>query len=370
MSRLRPVVVGGRAYVAAGDAGLIILDVSDPAHPAPISTLDGSFANSVDVVGERAYVSVTHVSQMLPNSSELLSVDISNPANPQVLGRYALKDGIGIDDIQVVGALAYILTASENGLLILNIEDPAHPALVGRFDTEAGPKSLQVIGTRAYILTYFEGILVIDVHDPTAPTQLAAYAPRGEAHGLTIVGERAFINDNYGLLALDIRRPAHPQVIGQYDTAPSGFIANVAVVDNLAYVAAYMQGMRIFDIRDSSRPRLIGDFQVKDLVPRALQVVGSLAFLADLYGKLRILDVHDPAAPRLLSTFISSYAISDVKVVGTRVYVADQTPEKDQKPTLAILDVSDPSVPKLIGQYYSPYWIQKVTLVGTKAYII
>ena len=50
-------VAGSYAYVADGDSGLQIIDISDPANPILVGTYDTSgFADDVYVVGSHAYV--------------------------------------------------------------------------------------------------------------------------------------------------------------------------------------------------------------------------------------------------------------------------------------------------------------------------
>jgi hypothetical protein len=76
------VVVAGRyAYVADYDAGLQIIDISNPASPTLVGTYNTSGnAWDVAIAGRNAYV-----------SDELLGikiVDISNPAAPTLIGAY------------------------------------------------------------------------------------------------------------------------------------------------------------------------------------------------------------------------------------------------------------------------------------------
>ncbi|AKQ66210.1 hypothetical protein A176_003122 [Myxococcus hansupus] len=69
---------GPLAVVAAGSAGLVLVDVSDPAHPEILKTVDvHGFATDVRLVGSLAYVSA--------GAAGVAVVDVSNPREAQLL---------------------------------------------------------------------------------------------------------------------------------------------------------------------------------------------------------------------------------------------------------------------------------------------
>ena len=74
-------VSGNYAYVADGDAGLQVIDVSNPANPQRVGGYDTSGdAQGVAVSGNYAYVA--------DGGAGLQVIDVSNPANPQRVGGY------------------------------------------------------------------------------------------------------------------------------------------------------------------------------------------------------------------------------------------------------------------------------------------
>ena len=69
------------AYVADGDAGLQVIDVSNPANPVRVGGYDTSgYAYGVAVSGNIAYVA--------DDDAGLQVIDVSNPASPVRVGGY------------------------------------------------------------------------------------------------------------------------------------------------------------------------------------------------------------------------------------------------------------------------------------------
>ena len=77
-------VVDERAYIADQEAGLRIVDVSDPAAPVELGFLLMPFnAENVTVDGTKAYVS--------DGPGGLRIIDVSNPAAPVELGSFRAR---------------------------------------------------------------------------------------------------------------------------------------------------------------------------------------------------------------------------------------------------------------------------------------
>jgi hypothetical protein len=118
-------VVGNYAYVALGEYGLAVFDVSTPTNCVQVGGCDtrGS-AERVAVAGNYAYVA----------DGGLQVIDVSNPANPvRVGGCTNAPDGHAYG-MAVAGNYAYV-AGGMNGLAVIDVTDPANPARVGSYDT-------------------------------------------------------------------------------------------------------------------------------------------------------------------------------------------------------------------------------------------
>ena len=97
----------------------------------------------------------------------LLIFDVSNPTNPQQIGRLN-TNGLALG-VYVSGNYAYVAD-KENGLVIIDISNPTNPQQVGHCDTNGYASDVYVSGNYAYIADGGNGLVIIDISDPTNPT--------------------------------------------------------------------------------------------------------------------------------------------------------------------------------------------------------
>ena len=81
-------VIGSHAFLAAGGAGLLVVDISNPAAPLEVGSYDtGDVARDVVVKGDHAYVA--------DRIDGLRVINISDPATPFEEGFYQTPTAIG-----------------------------------------------------------------------------------------------------------------------------------------------------------------------------------------------------------------------------------------------------------------------------------
>lgn len=101
---------GNFAYIASGDFGLQVLDISDPRHPKLINVLDTfGYVNHVEVANNTAYVS--YIPQTWENYESVNAFDISNPYNPAYIGYY---EGYANNDHQMDESESHIFYLADS----------------------------------------------------------------------------------------------------------------------------------------------------------------------------------------------------------------------------------------------------------------
>src|SRR5262249_49289403 len=124
---------GDRVYAgSATNGGLFkIIDVSDPAHPAQLGSLDTSETMDLTVRGSYAFLA----DEAGFGDGGLRVVDVTDPSLPNVVGQEtgcSYADGV---DVSSDGNTVYIACAAdanfENALQIIDTTDKANPALIG-----------------------------------------------------------------------------------------------------------------------------------------------------------------------------------------------------------------------------------------------
>ncbi|WP_013334483.1 DUF4347 domain-containing protein [Gloeothece verrucosa] len=341
-------VTGNRAYVAAGNTGLQIIDTSNPTQPTLLGTYDtvGS-ANDVTVVDNIAYVA--------DGSAGLQIIDISNPAQPVLLGTYDTPNEA--TDVEVAGNTAYLVGGLNSQLQIINITNPSQPLLLGTYGNFSYARDVEVAGNIAYVLDYNSGLQIIDVSNPTQPASLGSYGPFNAARDLEVAGNTAYITSYYGINTIDISNPAQPVSVGYYGSP--GTNGNLTLVDNTAYWAT--RGIEILNISNPAQPERLGGYGTAANL-NSVAVVGNTAYLAG-NGEIEILNISNPAQPELLDIYDTPGNATDLTVIGNTAYVADGNAG------LQILDISNRSQPSLLRTYDTPGYAQDVTVVGNTAYV-
>ncbi|RME92941.1 MAG: hypothetical protein D6766_09140, partial [Verrucomicrobia bacterium] len=150
--------------------------------PGPL----GGPAESVQVVGQTAYVAV--------GGGGLLIVDVSDPAHPTRLGGHD-TDGIALD-VALSGNRAFVADGPA-GVVVLDVSDPAHPVPLGHHDTEGEALAVAVSGRLAFVADGPAGLVVLDVSDPANPVRLVSREaePYRLIQDVAVSGDRAFVVD-------------------------------------------------------------------------------------------------------------------------------------------------------------------------------
>ena len=147
--------------------------------------------------------------------SILLSVGFSIGAqecDPQVVS--GLPTTVGIADLDVQGGYAYVGCFDPGGECpVINISNPANPFVVGTF--EGAPYGLttdvKAVGDRLYVTTGDDGhLLIIDISQPSNPETIGRFATSGSANGVALGISNAFVASSVGMQVVDVTNPYEP----------------------------------------------------------------------------------------------------------------------------------------------------------------
>lgn len=250
-------VSGNFAYVAAGSAGLQVVDVTDRRAPRVVGSLDTpGNANDVRVVGERVYVA--------DGSAGLRVIDVSTPSSPRLLGAF---DTAGeANDVVVVGSRAYVAGGAA-GLQIIDVSDPQAPALLGTLDTPGVARGVDVSGNVA-VVADGGSVRTIDVGNPASPSALGSVSTT-DARDLTVDGSFAYVADNTGSLrVIEFTTPSAPQLRGSTTQTLGGILMDVAKAREFVFGADvfFVNGVPIVNVANPVAPvvRARLDFPARD----------------------------------------------------------------------------------------------------------
>ncbi len=300
----------GTVVYASGDDFLAVVDVGDPLHPRQLDDVlpDTRELVPLAVTGDLllagdGYIGALHL------------VDVSRPAAPAVLGRYAH------DDLGEV----FRLSAAGDRLLVWATDlwgmngGTVPPAVLGQSLEVQVHGDMTNDGQRAYLASY--GLDVVDLTDPAQLAYLGhgadgwiLAAPAVEGSVLAALGGRIPLEGGEvraELAVVDVTDDAQPQVVGRFDTHGEPYSVALAPGGRWAYVAeADCRGLACLDPH------------------------GSL---------IEVVDLADPTAPRMANQIAVAQAIADVAVADRRLYLA-------QAHGVAIYDLAEPAAPLVVGR--------------------
>jgi hypothetical protein len=301
-------VEGDLVYVANSEDGLRILDISDPSQPVEIGSISLDYAENVIIMDDIAYVVVQ--GQLVENiikKSYLVMIDVQNPQNPRLLGEFELPGSYShsASNFAVADSVAYLTTSSS--LTAVDVSDPAAAEILGEFSFQS------------------------NISSP----------------GVTVVDGIAYLQGNH-LHVVDFSDPANPLEIGAFD---NGWGASIEVIDQIAYIAGWNDGLVILDVSDPTRPIKLGQFKELignyELIPRgaasrliflSVSINGNTAYLNYNFGidqdttyttvesGVIAIDISDPENPQMITKYTDVEQITSLFAVGEYVLITDGSP--------------------------------------------
>lgn len=190
---------GDRLYLAAETADILVLDVSDPAAPALLDTIELPYlANNIAVYEGYGY----SVAGDYPSGWSLYAFEVSNPA--ATVEENALDYAAAGAIVAAQDGLPFVGT---DALHVYDLEEPGAPQEAGRLRFPEPANALALDGGYAYVLT-FSQLLMVDVSDPQRPRQVAAADVSGSPTGLAVADGLAYVSGGGRLEVFDVRRPS------------------------------------------------------------------------------------------------------------------------------------------------------------------
>jgi hypothetical protein len=356
------VVTETRAYIAAYNSWVQVVDISDPDQPIHLGgTTLPRYSSTVDVAVAGVYLYAVTL-------SDLVIFQIGSTAIPQIIGSYELVDMNG-SGLIVDGTRAYV-TVGAHGLLIIDVASPSQPTLISQFDPDGWALDVEIDAGTAVIVER-EGVRVIDLQNPAAPVERGTIALPGYGAGAVIEQGVTYIADQGGGLAIVDATHAAPTVLGMFGVA--GNTNQSVVVDGIAYAASF-EGLQIVDVRVPARPQ---GLSLLDLPGIAYSVAIGYPYayiLSDRrdegqfnQSQLTVVDVHEPRQPVIVaSKIIPALTYAGLQLQGSSLYFLAISGGITQ------IDVSNPVDPQL-GQNYDigeEHWGGSFFLRDNLAYII
>ena len=283
--------INGRDYVYTGThlggQRMLAWDVTNPANPVltDFVEVDARVVNDVKV-NHNATVAVITREGASDRKNGIVVLDLTDPAHPVIADTYTKDLSGGVHNVFFWGDILYAIHNGTLDVHILDISDPNDVEEVGRWGIDKPGKYLHdiwVAGGLAYVSYWNDGVYILDVGDfrwggtPTAPVEVSSFAyeegnthvafpyTNADGHPYLFVGDEIFDCDDCisrnghpgdgsrGFVhVLDMEDPENPREVARYEVPEAG-AHNLWIEDDKMYVAYYQAGLRVVDVSGELR---------------------------------------------------------------------------------------------------------------------
>ena len=222
-------VTGTIAYLAAGGAGLQVIDMADPSDPTLVGAAAGPAGGATGVWVAGGYAYMVGPYGFTGNEVVLTVLDVSTAAHPFMVGEYVdiPSSERYLYRVQVVGhyAFAYGVYYDSRGeysaVWIADVSHPGEPPSgAARFEMLHRVTDFRLVGERLYATVEGGGLEILDVGSPMSPSLLTTHYPGiGPLLDVGIAGSYATVISS------------RPQVVPFFGIKPDGDLSVVDVVD-------------------------------------------------------------------------------------------------------------------------------------------
>jgi hypothetical protein len=304
------------------DAGIIILDISNPNSPNEISYLKTGqdekvyFEGNLKLNGSILYALTYNIASA---DNYLWIIDVSDPYHPKDIGKTPLAGG-NDTDIEVTGKYAYVASSSEASnptLITLDISDPIHPHIVGQITVPSIFSIMESSGSLLFALAN-NGLYIYDTSVPAALKQMGfllnpfppltgvippEFIPP-DFFDMALAGNNLYIVSGIEkLLVVNISNPAAPKIITNFELAEQG--TNIIISGGKAYLLScngaitFSMGVEnLLAIVDITNPSQLSEFNSILLSPTysdsyniMIEASNHLYFCDDRYPVIQIMDL-------------------------------------------------------------------------------
>ena len=222
------------------------------------------YANEVAIYGDYALVAA--------GNAGLQVVDVTNKEAPFIAAALELP-GVAID-IEVVDHYAF-MALGEAGLAIIDLDDPESPALVTLYDTPGTARDLSINGNIVFVADEAGGVRILNVFNKVNIFEVGSIE-RLSATAVAVNNETLFVATGSEVLVYDITQLASPirlSVINSHQ------VKALAFDNGVLHVAAYSSGWASYSLENNGYLTRLASG--REFFPRGVAVTDGIVFWAE-----------------------------------------------------------------------------------------
>jgi hypothetical protein len=372
-------VLDGLAYVAGGDWGMRVVDVSVPTAPRVVGATDtpGWAADiAVDAVDGTPVVVVADSEQ------GVLIIDATDPGELEIA---FVEDLAPVFTVDAADGHAHAASPSGLGMSTVDISVPAQPEIVGSWFSDGGGigywhSGLAVEDGYAYLAG--KNLYILDVQDPTQIVEIHELDIGGRGLDVAASENRIAVSSGDAVDFFSPSNPVPPGGSGLHRTTWPAFVHWVGA-NGMARAGEYVvgfdgpfstdllgpffnPGLQVYDISQPGQPAIIGRGLTDQLI-LDVEAEGDLVVVVTSRGDLRIVDLTDPTDPGEIGALSDPVASMNHFESGVDLVVEGSIAAVAGDLGLVVVDITDPRNPARLGEVQSPCF--GLEIIDDRAYV-
>jgi len=272
------VVHNALAYVAHGEGGLMIINISDPNKPVAITNVNEGMKGYANKVARKD--SVLYIAS---GGFGVSVVNAADPEDPQITAtNLALKPA---KNFLVMGNFLFTSVA-EYGVQISEISYATQPDIRGGTNTPGFAQGICTSADSNYLLVACGemGLAVFDISEIQSGwgnyplvgwVDIPEYTEDVVVH--PILSYAYVASGTEGLTIVDFSDPEDLKIMSRYKTG--GYAKEILFKDDKVYMTTEARGLKIFNVTNVSSPLLIGTVQTE--YAKGVDIDDNYVYVAD-----------------------------------------------------------------------------------------
>jgi hypothetical protein len=245
-------------------------------------------------------------------------VDLSNLANPQVVK--TVNTPGSAEAVYVLGNYAYVADDAM-GLQVIDISDPFNALIVGSSNTPRSAKEIYVSNQYAYIADGDYGLQIVNVANAASPSHVSTLELPGFAKDVYVIDNYAYAAcGTGGLQIVSISDPATPFIVGSVKIESEDTLC-IFVKDHYCYTAG-SGGFSVIDVSNPSAPGLVARLPFTQA--QKVSIYGDYAYVINADDFLFVIDLSSPVNPITTASVKMPKGLRDIYIYSNQIYIADR----------------------------------------------
>ena len=200
--------------------------------------------------------------------------DISNNGQLDHISHFSLSQNAKANCVEAYANHAYF--TSRNGLYVVDISNPSNPQNLGRVSGTNNLilENLDAENNLLAVAAHADGVLIYDISDPQN-LELKSIINCVNAWCARIKDGYVYIGDGINVMIYDISVSSNPIFINQIET--SNAIKDIALSQSFMYVAIGSDGVNIYDNSDPQNTMFLDNYNTNTLANRISPFENKLA---------------------------------------------------------------------------------------------